>query len=159
MAKNKPPALLKVKLIWIEKRIQYWLRFGEPCTEKIIDRRRKTVSFAPGDVFALVRWKSNDYGTVFSAIDILRATHEQGDAHDIRSVKGAAHSLLSIKTWTKVKQVFEHIDAIEALKIRPDLVCPDHWRHVHARIMAGDEPRAYTLERHHIWLSRQEYLS
>jgi len=50
-----------VDLIWIEKRLQRWIRFGRVASEQIIDRRRSVVAFAPGDVFAFVRWASNDF--------------------------------------------------------------------------------------------------
>ena len=36
---------------------------------------------------------------------------------------------------------------------------PDHWRHVHNRIAAGQRPRDYTRERHRAWLKRRELLS
>ena len=62
-----------VELIWIEKRLQRWIRFGRVVSEQIIDRHRSVVAFAPGDVFAFVRWASNDFATVVSRIDILRA--------------------------------------------------------------------------------------
>ena len=52
-----------VDLIWIEKRLQRWIRFGRVASEQIIDRRRSVVALAPGDVFAFVRWASNDFGT------------------------------------------------------------------------------------------------
>ena len=41
--------------------------------EQILDKRRRILSFAPGSIFAFVRWTSNDFGTVISRIDILRA--------------------------------------------------------------------------------------
>src|SRR5229473_6726847 len=56
--------LTYVDLIWIEKRVQRWIRFGSVASEQIIDRHRSIVAFAPGDVFAFVRWASNDFGTV-----------------------------------------------------------------------------------------------
>jgi len=65
--------LTYVDLIWIEKRVQRWIRFGRVASEQIVNPRRSTVAFAPGNVFAFVRWASNDFGTVVSRIDILRA--------------------------------------------------------------------------------------
>ena len=41
--------------------------------EQILDRRRRVLSFAPGSIFAFVRWAANDFGTIVSRIDILRA--------------------------------------------------------------------------------------
>ncbi|MEH6755880.1 MAG: DUF2840 domain-containing protein [Parasphingorhabdus sp.] len=151
-------ANVQVRLIWIDKRIQYWLRFGDPCSETITDRRRKTANFQEGNIFALVRWKSNDYGTVFSALDILQCVTGEGDQLDIRCVTGNVRSLLHLTSWHRVKQVFEHIDAIEALDIPPADVCPDHWSHVQSRIMGGDSPRDYTTVRHKVWTERREYV-
>jgi hypothetical protein len=65
-------ALTHVELTWLEKRIEHWIRFGRIAEEKILDRRRRIVSFAPGGVFAFVRWASNDFGTIISRIDIVR---------------------------------------------------------------------------------------
>jgi len=133
--------IVQVRLIWIEKRIQYWIRFGDPCSETIIDRRRKTVQFKRHQIFALVRWKSNDYGTVFSSLDILQCVSGDGDQLDVRCVRGAVRSLLHLTSWHRVKQVFEHIDAIEALGIAPQDVCPDHWSHVQSCIASGEPSR------------------
>ena len=73
-----PPALpvdglTRVELTWIEKKVEYWIRFGKEKEEQILDRRRRTLSFASNSIFALVRWASNDHGTVISRIDIVRA--------------------------------------------------------------------------------------
>ena len=65
--------LTTVELLWLEKRIENRIRFGRAVAEQIIDRRRRILSFAPGTVFAFVRWASNDFGTVISRVDILRA--------------------------------------------------------------------------------------
>ena len=56
--------LTDVELIWIEKRIEQWIRFGRDVAEQILDRRRRILSFAPGSMFAYVRWAANDFGTV-----------------------------------------------------------------------------------------------
>ena len=65
--------LTTVELLWLEKRIENWIRFGHPVAERWVDRHRRILSFAPGSLFAFVRWTSNDFGTVLSRIDILRA--------------------------------------------------------------------------------------
>ena len=65
--------LTHVELTWIEKKIEFWLRFGRRAEEKILDRRRSISSFAPNSIFAFVRWASNDFGTVISRMDIVRA--------------------------------------------------------------------------------------
>jgi hypothetical protein len=47
------------------------------------------------------------------------------------------------------------IDAVEALGLDAADVSPDHWRLVHNRLVAGQEPQAYTPERHAAWLRRR----
>jgi len=64
--------LTTVELTWIEKKVERWLRFGRPVADTILDRQRRMLSFAPGSVFAFVRWAANEYGTVESHIDIVR---------------------------------------------------------------------------------------
>jgi len=59
--------LTHVDLTWLKKRIENWIRFGRIAEEHVIDLERRVVSFAPGSVFAFVRWASNDYGTVVSS--------------------------------------------------------------------------------------------
>jgi len=67
------PLLTHVELTWLEGRIEHWIRFGHDTSETILDRRRRVLSFAPRSVFAFVRWASNDFGTIISCIDIVRA--------------------------------------------------------------------------------------
>jgi hypothetical protein len=68
-----PDMLTHVQLIQFEKRTEQWIRFGHDIAEQILDRRRRILSFAPGSIFAHVRWAANDFGTVVSRIDILHA--------------------------------------------------------------------------------------
>ncbi len=65
--------LTEVELEWIKGQIENWIRFGRCAEQRILDSRRRIVSFAPGSIFALIRWASNDHGTILSKIDILRA--------------------------------------------------------------------------------------
>lgn len=148
--------LTHVELTWIEKRIENWIRFGRTAGDEIIDRRRRTVSFRPGNVFAFVRWASNDFGTVRSHIAILRAVGAGEAYQTLPFVRPGAEILLGIEGWPKVEQVLRHIDAVEAAGIDPCAVSPDHWRHVANRMTVNLAPRAYTSERHQAWLKRRE---
>lgn len=122
----------------------------------MVDRRRRVLSFQAGSIFAFVRWAANDYGTIISRIDIVRAV-KPGEAYQtLPFVRPGGDILLKIEGWPKVQQVLRHIDAVEALDIDPCEVAPDHWRHLHNRLSAGHEPRAYTMERHQAWLKRRE---
>jgi hypothetical protein len=149
------PHLTHVELSWREGRIEHWLRFGHPVAQQRLDALRTIASFAPSSVFCFVRWASNAYGTVISRIDIVRVV-EPGEAYQtVPFVRRGGDLLLSIKGWPKVEKVLQAIDAVEALGIDPCDASPDHWRHVHNRVTAGFEPRAYSCERHAAWLKRQ----
>ncbi len=148
--------MVRVELTWIEKKIEYWIRFGQPANEQIIDRRQRILSFRPSTVFAFVRWASNDFGTIISRIDIVRAV-EPGEAYQtLPFVRPGGEILLKIEGWPKVEDVLHHVDAIEAIGIEADAVSPEHWRHVHNRMAAAQRPRAYTLEQHRAFLLRRK---
>ena len=148
--------LTHVELTWVEKRIENWIRFGREAHEEIIDRRRRVLSFPPGSTFAFVRWAANDFGTILSRIDIVRAVTPGETYQTLPFVRPGGEILLKIEGWPKVQQVLRHIDAAEDAGVDACDVAPDHWRHVANRLSAGQEPRAYTMERHQAWLKRRE---
>lgn len=149
------PHLTHVELTWREGRLEHWLRFGHAAAEQRLDRFRRIVSFAPGSVFAFVRWASNDYGTVVSRIDIARAVGPGEAYQTLPFVRRGGELLLSINGWPKVEKVLRGIDAVDAIGLDPAEAAPEHWRHVHNRLTVGHEPRAYTLEQHRAWLMRR----
>lgn len=154
-----PTDLTRVELTWVEKQIENWIRFGRVVEDTILDRRRRVVGFAPGSVFAFVRWSANDYGTVSSRIDIVRAVAPGAAYTTLPFVRPGGDILLHIHGWPKVEKVLQAIDAVEATGIDPADAAPDHWRHVHTRLTAGHQPRLYTNERHQAWLKRRQVRS
>lgn len=150
-----PAFLTTVELTWIEKAIEYWIRFGEECHEQILDRRRRRLGFAPGAIFAFVRWASNGYGTVTSRIDIVRAVGPGEAFQTLMCVRPGGDILLRLAGWSRVERVLQAIDAIEAQGLDPAQVSPDHWRHIHSRMTAGQEPRRYTIDQHRAFLLRR----
>ena len=149
-------SLTHVELTHVEKRIENWIRFGHEAHEQVLDRRRRVFSFRPGSLFAFVRWAANDFGTIISRIDIVRAV-APGEAYQtLPFVRPGGDILLKIEGWPKVEDVLHHVDAIEAIGIDADAVSPDHWRHVHNRMAAAHQPRAYTLEQHRAFLLRRK---
>lgn len=148
-------SLTHVELTHVEKRIENWIRFGSKARERVLDRRRRIVSFRPGSIFAYVRWAANDFGTIISRIDIVRAIEPGEPYQTLPFVRPGGDILLKIESWPRVEQVLRHIDAVEAAGIDACDVAPDHWRHVANRIGAGHQPRPYTMERHQAWLKRR----
>ena len=154
-AAQRPGDLTLVELTWREKRIESWIRFGRQCHEQIPDRHRRIVGFAPESIFAFVRWASNDHGTVLSRIDIVRAVARSEPLQTLPFVRPGGDILLKVTGWPAVARVLEHIDAVAAQGLDPCDIPPDHWRHVHHRIVTGLPPHPYTPDRHAAWLQRR----
>lgn len=145
----------RVDLVWWSGRIEHWLRFGRPSQEVVHDRRRRTLVFAPGAAFAVVRWQGGAYGTTSSALDILQAA-SPGDMITTRpGVFPGAILLAALEGWTRVQRGLEAIDAVEATGLAPEHAAPDYWRHVNNRLCAGLTPRPYDRGRHRAWLLRR----
>ena len=151
--------LTTVELLWLEKRIENRIRFGNPVSERMLDGNRRVLSFTPGSIFAFVRWTSNDLGTVLSRVDILRAATPGRPYSTIPWIRPGGESLLRLSSWPKVERVLQTIDAVEALGIDPAEVAPDYWHHVHNRLSVNETPRPYTRSRHQVWLRRRRIAS
>ncbi|ARR53292.1 DUF2840 domain-containing protein [Paracoccus sp. P2] len=149
------PFTTLVELTFDKRKVERWIRFGRKSYEQIIDRRRSIVGFSPESVFAFVRWASGEHGTVVSRIDIVRAIGRGEPFQTLPFVRPGGDILLRLDSWGKVQRVLAAIDAVEALGLDPADAAPDHWRHVHNRLIAGLEPHAYTPERHAAWIGRR----
>lgn len=158
-ASDGDPPLTHVTLVWRQGVKEDWLRFGMPVAGRIIDRRTRVESYAPGQVFALVRWASNDYGTRRSQILIVRAVGHGQPYSTLPQVDPGGEILLSVRGWPKVRTAFGLIDAIEQAGFDPCDIAPDHWRHVHNRLSAGMPPRPYDRRRHRAWSLRRRLSS
>lgn len=144
-----------VDLLWLEGQIERWIRFGRATDERIVDRRRRTVEFKPGALFAFVRWRAGDYGTVESRIAVLRAITPGQAFTTYPFVTPGAEILLDLAGWTKVQAVLGVVDRVESLGLRPEDAAPNYWRHVGARLGVGLAPRVYDRARHRAWMLRR----
>jgi hypothetical protein len=151
--------LTTVELLWLEGRIENRVRFGRRVSEKVLDGNRRVLSFVPGSIFAFVRWTSNDFGTVLSRIDILRAVTPGERYSTAPWISPGGESLLRLSGWPKVERVLQLIDTVEALGIDPADAAPDYWHHVHNRLSVNEGPRPYTRSRHQAWLHRRRVTS
>jgi hypothetical protein len=152
------PQLTHVTLFWREGKREDWLKFGKPVANQIVSRSERMESYAAGQVFGLVRWASNDYGTIRSTLDIVRAVDGHEPCRPVPQVDPGGDVLLSVHGWPKVVQVFRLVDAIEASGIDPCEVAPDHWQHIHNRLAGREVPRGYSPARHRAWLQRKALL-
>lgn len=150
--------LTRVELVHLSDRIERWIRFGRVAAEQVHDRRRRTLMFAPGSVFAFIRWRAEAFGTVDSRIAILRAVRPGQAFTTYPEVAPGAEILLDLRGWTKVRAVLEAIDGVERVGVRGEDAAPDYWRHVGARIGVGLEARRYDRVRHRAHLLRKALL-
>lgn len=155
-----PPSTREDALTWVELafdkgRTERWIRFGAAVDQRVVTRQNRFVGFRPGSVFAYVRWAADDRGTVVSRLDILAAAHPSQARTSVPGVTPGGISLLRLSGWPRVKTTLAAIDAIEALGISPETVAPDHWRHLHNRLLVGERPQTYTPTRHAAWLLRR----
>lgn len=156
LAKEPPAFTTLVELTFHRQKIEHWIRFGHKSYEQILDRRRSIVGFAPGSIFAFVRWARGEHGTIISRIDIVRTIGRGEPFQTLPFVRPGGDILLRLNGWPRVQRALAAIDAVEALGLDPADISPEHWRHVHNRLTAGVEPHAYTPERHAAWLGRQK---
>jgi hypothetical protein len=147
--------LTTVELLWLKERIENRIRFGRPVAERVIDHHRRILSFAPGSMFAFVRWTSGDFGTVLSRIDILNAASPGQRCSSVPYVSPGGGILLRLSGWPKVERALQFIDAVEALGIDPADAAPDYWHHVHNRLSVDETPRYYTRTWHQTWLNHR----
>lgn len=152
---DNPDALTAVSLTWVAGKREEWLRFGRPLSDRIINRRTRIASFRPGAIFALVRWVANEFGTIASHIDVVRAVSRHEACTTLPCIDPGGELLLHIASWPKVSQVLRAIDTVEAIGIDACAADPDHWRQIHHRIAAGQTPSEYTSCRHRAWLKRK----
>jgi hypothetical protein len=150
--------LTEVELVFHRGRIEHWLRFGNQARERIVDRRRRVILFAPGEVFAFVRWHANDHGTVLSRLDIVRACGAGARIATVPGITPGGDILLRLSGWPRVRRAFNAIDAVEQLGIDPADVAPEWWRHVHSRIVCNTAWRPYTRAQHAALLRRRAEL-
>ena len=61
-----------------------------------------------------MRWASNDFGTIISRIDIVRAVAPGEPYTTLPFVRPGGDILLRINGWPKVNQALQAIDAVEA---------------------------------------------
>ena len=146
--------LTRVSLIFEAKRLNAWLRFGRPTAIRNVDAVLRHAYFAPGSVFAYVRWAANDYGTRDWTLTVLRACQPGERVQRIRGVNPGAESLLRVANEPKVLRALGLVDAIEAAHLRAEDVNPVYWGVAHDRLAANLEVRVYGSAEHGAFLQR-----
>lgn len=148
------PTPIRVSLAYVEHRVNLYLRFGQPVSERVLDRWRRVAIFVPGAVCCRVKWLGNDFGTAMWQLMVLQAPAPWDDMQCIGGVLPGARILLRAEGEERVKAVLAGIDAIEQIGIDPCTVVTTYWRTVGNRLAARLPLPAYTAERHAAHLAR-----
>ena len=152
-AQNDDAPLTRVSLLYVEQRINLYLRFGCPLRVHQIDRWRRCAVFPPAQLFCRIRWESNDYGTTRWQLMVLQSGRPQEGMQRVRGVRPGAHILLNAEGERNVRAVLSQIDAIEAQCIEPADVSPMYWRLLSNRLAAREPLSDYDVDRHAAWLA------
>jgi len=152
-APNDDAPLTRVSLLYVEQRINLYLRFGCPLRVHQIDRWRRCAVFPPAQLFCRIRWESNDYGTTRWQLMVLQSGRPQERMQRVRGVRPGAHILLNAEGERNVRAVLSQIDAIEAQCIEPADISPTYWRLLSNRLAARESLPDYDADRHAAWLA------
>lgn len=145
--------LTRVALAYVDKRINLYLRFGNPARTIQLDRWRRSAVFLPASIFCRIRWESNDYGTTRWQLMVMQACTPLDAVQRIPGIQPGARILLHAEGERQVQAVLPLIDAIETLGINPIDVSPAYWRTLGNRLSAHLALPQYTTERHAAWLA------
>ena len=141
-------ALTRVSLIFVNQRMNVYLRFGRPHCTRRVDRFRSLVFFRPGSVFGRIWCEANDYGTTRWELMVLRAGSPRQTLQRVVGIAPGATVLLHVRGPKKLSSALQLIDAIEAQQIDCADVPPGYWRTIHNRFAGRTEAAVYTPEQH-----------
>lgn len=140
-------SLTRVSLMSIPRRLNVYLRFGEPFKVIPHDNRRRDAYFAPRQLFCRVWWQGNRYGTTRWQLDILQAKQPGDLLQALHGIAPGAASLLSVRGERNVKAVMRLIGVIEGQGLAPTDASAAYWRVVHNRLAAGKPATEYGPDR------------
>jgi len=97
-------SLTRVSIVFVEQRINLYLRFGRPQQEHRLDHRQRCAFFLPGACFARILWQANDFGTTRWQLLVLQACSPQDRMHRIPGIRPGARILLHVEGWLRSMQ-------------------------------------------------------
>jgi hypothetical protein len=111
------------------------IRFGRPVAERRIARGVRQVFFTPGQVFCLVRWRRNAFGTSSWRLAVLRAGRAGDALEQVPGVAPGALLLAHFRGADRVRRALRQLAALE--KETPDLAAltPAWWRRFHVLVL------------------------
>ena len=155
VASKDDQPLTRVSLLYIEQRVNLYLRFGYPLRLHRVDRWRRCAVFSPAQQFCRIHWVSNDYGSIHWKLMVLQTGKPGEGMQRVRGIRPGADILLNAEGPRQVPAILAQIDAIEAQCIEPAEVSPAYWRLLNNRLAARLPLPDYDPERHAAWLARR----
>ena len=147
--------LTHVELIWLEKRIEHWIRFGRDVAEQILDRRRRILSFAPDSIFALSAGRRTTSAPSSRASTSCARSRPAKPISTVPFVRPGGEILLRLSGWPKVERVLAGDRRRRGARHRSGRRLPRSLAACPQPPRAGDEPRPYSRDRHRAWLLRR----
>jgi Protein of unknown function (DUF2840) len=141
-------ALTRVSLIFVEQRMNVYLRFGQPQCVQRIDPVRSFAFFQHGAIFGRIWWEANAFGTTRWELMVLQAGAPNQGIHRVVGIAPGAGVLLHVRGPKNVPLALQLIDAIEAQQIHCADVASTYWRTVHNRLAGRTEAHVYRPEQH-----------
>ena len=116
------------------------LHFGDPVFMFPFDRNLSYAAFEPGQTFAYIRWRKNDYGTVHWQLIISKAGREKL-SQSYPGIYPCAEILFQARGVKAVREALEWLDKVEARSSQSLIELPiSFWRkaqnakHIRARL-------------------------
>ena len=142
-----------VEIAFYPEFINFWLRFGEPNAQHVLDRRRSLALFRSGQIFGYVRWRANAYGTQDWRIAIAQTSAPPQTLARLDGVHPAAIILLSARGKARVKRVLAQLDGLEAAGFDLAAISPAYVRQIHNRIAVSRPVIPYSADQHAAFLA------
>jgi hypothetical protein len=122
------------------------LRFGRPVSGGREPAGRAAFRFEPGQIFSVVRWRGDAFGTQTWRVVVAQAGRPGERLTRIPGVSPGAHLLIHAFGSTRARRALKAIDALESVAVL-HRVSPAYWRHLHECVTLGRTPHPYDPER------------
>ncbi len=135
-----------IEVVYIEARVNCWLKFGEISDRVVVDRCRMLAFIEAGEMFAYVRWFANEYGTQHWSAYVLKARSAGARAARIPGVHPGGELLCVFKGAALVKRFLALADGLEGRGIRLPKLSEDYWRQCHLRLPLRMKPNPVSAQ-------------
>jgi|GEM_PF-1760187 len=137
-------------LFFVDEVMNNRLRFGNPITERIINRHQTETHFIGHQIFGYIWWQRISYGTRVWTMAVLQAINPPATGYLLDSIRPGADVLLFASGRGRrgipgpVERALQLIDEIEDCGVNPVALPAAYWRRAHLSLCCGKRPRRLT---------------